>query len=180
VPPPEEETAPVAAAGEAAPELVAVRLLSFPMDIWLEAREHSEGLLREFKLITLSDPHTIDVPHRLLELADDLSNRFGAFGAGAETQLADAETAHLASVDVTYHLPAAAADAATELGALLDEADRYCAAGRHLLTLVTPPRSLAFRRWFLEEFTRQIGGEAPRSWPDWEAASGEEQRTATD
>ncbi len=55
----------------------------------------------------------------------------------------------------------------------MDEADDYCRAGQHLLTLVTPPEALAFRRWYLGEFVRQIAGEQPRPWTDWRAENAE-------
>ena len=50
------------------------------------------------------------------------------------------------------------------LGAIFDEADDYCRAGEHLLSLATPPEALAFRKWFINEFVAQIGGSAPVPW----------------
>jgi hypothetical protein len=147
-----------------------VRLIEFPMPLFLRSREHSDGLLREFRLISLSDPHNIDVPHRLIELADQLGQIYGSFGAPAERTLAEAEASEAASVDLVYRIPAHVGTAAARLGELMDEADRFCAAGRHLLTLVAPPELRAFRRWFLEEFTRQVAGEPPVPWPAWRAA----------
>lgn len=156
---------------ETADDLVEVRLIGLPMGPFLAAREHGDGLMREFRLISLSDPEVMDVPQRLIQLADDLQRRFGAFGAGAETVIAEAEVTGAATVDLSLRVPQAVAEATAEYGALLDEADRYCAAGEHLLTLVTPPDALALRRWFLEEFTRQIGGQPPRPWAEYRASS---------
>ena len=51
------------------------------------------------------------------------------------------------------------------LGDLLDEADAYCAGGQHLLMLATPDDLLAYRRWYLGEFTRQAEGASPVPWP---------------
>jgi hypothetical protein len=62
-------------------------------------------------------------------------------------------------------VPEAAASAITHLGDIFDEADDYCRAGEHLLSLATPPESLEFRRWFLGEFVNQIAGAAPTPWP---------------
>lgn len=148
-------------------ELVEVRLLAFPMPVYLEAREHSDGLMREFQLIAMSNPEASDVPQRLVQLAERLSANYSGFAAAAEEMLAEAEGAGALEIDLTYHLPAGAAAAAGELSTMLEEADRFCASGEYLLTLVTPPPALAFRRWFIDEIVRQIEGAAPVSWPDW-------------
>jgi hypothetical protein len=67
-------------------------------------------------------------------------------------------------VDLHYRVPEDAALACIHLGYIFDEADKYCRAGRHLLSLATPPESLAFRQWFLGEFVNQIAGAAPTPW----------------
>ena len=66
-------------------------------------------------------------------------------------------------IDVRYDVPPEAADGALRLLVLLDEADDFCRAG-DLLTLATLPETLDFRRWYLEEFIRQVAGEPPCSW----------------
>ena len=72
-------------------------------------------------------------------------------------------------MDLIYHVPVEVRQAAIDLGVLLDEADDFCRQGDELLTLATPPRAVAFRRWFLEEFVRQIDGQPPVSWEDYQA-----------
>ena len=152
------------------PELVEVRILSLPIPVYLAAREHSDGLMREFQLLALGNPQGGDVPHRLVQLAERLSASYAGFAVPAAETLAEAEAAGRVQVDLTYHLPPEAAAGIAELGALLDEADRFCAGGEYLLTLVTPPEAVAFRRWFIDEVIRQIAGDAPRPWPEWRAA----------
>jgi hypothetical protein len=66
-----------------------------------------------------------------------------------------------------YQVPAAASEASLRLQEILDEADAYCLAGTHLLTLATPPDLTRFRRWFLEEFINQLAGAAPVPYPDY-------------
>ena len=57
-----------------------------------------------------------------------------------------------------------------QLGALLEEVDDFCRSGQHLITLATPPESLAFRRWYLNEFIAQMERhEPPVPWPDYVA-----------
>lgn len=151
-------------------DVVEVRILSLPIPVLQVAREHGDGLLREFTLIELGEGDATGVPERLVALGEELRERFSGFTAATDAQLAEAEAAGAGQVDLVYRLPPDAAEASERLGTLLDEADEYCRSGE-LLTLVTPPEALAFRRWFLGEFVRQIGGEAPRSWPEWRAST---------
>ena len=151
-------------------DLVEVRILSLPIPVLQVAREHFDGLLREFTLIEVGEGDAPGVPARLVALGEELRGRFSGFTASTDEELAEAEAGGAERVDLVYQLPPDAAEASERLGTLLDEADDHCRSGE-LLTLVTPPEALAFRRWFLGEFARQIGGQAPRSWPEWRAST---------
>ena len=150
--------------------LTEIRILSLPVPLWERAREHGDGMMREFALIRLSESDHHGVPRRLLELADELKGRFSEFTAGTDAEMAAAAASGATEIDLLYKVPADISDACVRLGSLLDEADGYCRAGEHLLTLVTPPESRAFRVWFLEEFVRQVAGEDPLPWPAWRSA----------
>jgi hypothetical protein len=152
------------------PPLIEVRILSLPVPVLQVAREHGDGMMREFALIKLSESDHHGVPRRLLDLADELKERFSGFTAGTDAELAAAEGSAATELDLVYKVPAEVSDACRRLGTLLDEADAFCRAGEHLLTLVTPPEARAFRIWFLEEFVRQVAGEDPLPWPAWRAA----------
>lgn len=157
--------------------LVDIRILELPMDIFKEASEHNDELMREFALIEERDPsETRQVPRRLLALMAELRDRFSAFTGEQERELEDALDRGEKSVDVVYRVPAAVKTGVIELGALLDEADDFCRQGEQLLTLATPPRALAFRRWLFEEFVRQADGEPPRPWPEYERLVGKVER----
>lgn len=119
--------------------------------------------MREFALIWQDGSD--HVPARLLALTEELRARFGAFTAGPSSALQDAADRGVATIDLTHDVPAQVADAAIQLERLLDEADAFCRAG-DLLTLATEPEGLAFRRWFLEEFARQIDGLPARPWSE--------------
>jgi hypothetical protein len=151
-------------AGE--PELVEVRIVGLPLDVYRRAGEETDELLREFALITARQPGTAhEVPARLLALAGELNTRFSGFAAEPESELAAALERGDASVDVVYRLPREAADASDALGRLLDEADEYCRQGQELLTLASSDDVRTFRTWFLAEFIGQIAGHPPRPWP---------------
>ena len=144
-----------------------VWIVGFPLDVYLRAQEHADGIIREFSLIAQDRAagNGVDVPARLLSIVNELSTQYAGIGTEAEAKRDDAIERGEHSVDLHYRVPAAAAPAISHLGAIFDEADSYCRAGRHLLSLATPPESLEFRRWFLGEFVNQIGGAAPTPWP---------------
>jgi hypothetical protein len=150
-------------------ELVAVRLLDFPLDVYERAQEHGDGLVRELTLIAQSSPEH-DVPVRLTAIVGELSTRFAGFGDDTDAVRDAAIDRGDRSIDLEYRLPRAAGPACMHLADILDQADEYCRQGEHLLSLTTPPESLDFRRWFLGEIVRQVDGLAPTSWPDHLAA----------
>ena len=156
-------------------DLVTVRVFGLPLPIHARAQEHADALRREFQLIAEqmhgehaqeggTDPST-SVPPRLLKLIETLGQQYSGFTLEQEDRIDAGIAAGEPSVDLEFQVPASAAQAALALGEMLDEADAYCREGRHLLTLATPPDLVAYRRWYLDEFIRQIAGEAPRPWP---------------
>lgn len=156
--------------------LVEVHLLDFPLDVYQRAREHNEELRREFALLALpsnggppggSGRHAL--PRRLTTLIEHLSAEYTGITSAVDTVRDAAIERGETRIDLVYTVPVTVAHAARTLGALLDEADEYCAAGEHLLTLATPPDAVRFRRWYLAEFIGQIEtGRAPVSWSAYE------------
>jgi hypothetical protein len=149
--------------------LVTVRLLDYPLDIYLRAQEHADDLIRELTLIANSravETGHSDLPARLLVLVEQLTHQYAGISDAAELRRDAAIDRGEKRVDLEYRVPAEIAGAVRHLGDVFDEADVYCRAGEHLLTLATPPEALAYRRWVLEEFIRQIeDGARPRPWP---------------
>lgn len=157
--------------GAGGTELVTVRMLGIPLDLYRESAEHGDELMREFALIRERDPDDgRAVPRRLLALVDALTEQFGAFTAGQEAELRQAHERGERTIDLVYRVPPEAKQAALELGAMLEEADAFCREGHDLLTLATPQRAVAFRDWFLDEFVRQIDGAEPTPWHGYRVA----------
>jgi hypothetical protein len=153
--------------------LVEVHLLGLPVPVWARAQERTDELIREFTLIAADlrqqGGHT-DVPVRLIELVDALTAQYGGLSTTQEAQLSAAADAGEERIeDLVFHVPPEAAAAAIALGGLLDEADEYCRAGEHLLTLASPPDVVRFRNWYLEEFTRQLVGDPATPWADYQS-----------
>ena len=151
-------------------ELHSVRLLALPVPLWQQSQEHSDELIREFMLIASDEgAKAHDVPARLLALVEQLTANYGAISEENEQRLAGAAAAGEDSIDLVYEVPRELEGAVAHLGQMLDEADVFCRHGKHLLTLATPEPQVEFRRWFLDEFTRQLSGESPTPWPVWSA-----------
>ena len=142
--------------------LCPVVLRDVPLDLYARSVEHHEALKREFALLVATGDGG-GVPEELLALVAELQDAFSAFTAAPEASLQAAAARGDARVDVRFEVPCAAGDAATRFGELLEAADAYCHDGA-LLTVPPDPALLRFRRWFLEEFPRQIAGAPPLPW----------------
>lgn len=148
--------------------LVSVRLLELPLDLQSRSQEHSDELTREMTLVAEQMRQQGDsggLPLRLVELIATLTEQYSMFTLEQEQQIAAALRAGQETIDLDYRVPASAAEAATAVGAIFDEADDYCQAGQHLLTLATPPELVAYRKWYLQQFVDQIAGAEPVPWP---------------
>ena len=158
--------------GAAGEDVAEVRILGFPVALQERAQEHMDDLLREFMLIAAANQQgpNAHVPRQLLDLIQEVQRDYAGATTEQDAQVLEARQRGASSVDLVFRIPPSVAKAAIRLGEALDEADRYCLAGEHLLTLATPPESLELRRWYLGEFVAQIGGAGPTPWPDWLAA----------
>ena len=144
-----------------------VHLLALPVPLAAAAREHFEGLMREFALIAAGGEGDDHVPARLMELVTTLTRQFAGANAAADQRLEDAIDSRAEVIDDhVLELPAAAGPASQALADIIDEADEYCRQGEHLLTLAFPPVLDAYRRWYLGQVIGQIEGAAPVPWPD--------------
>ena len=155
-------------AGEPAPALVEIRIVDMPVDAYREASEHGDELMREFALMRERDLDEggREVPERLLALAEELRNQFSGFTTAQDAQLQEALERGDGSITLHYLVPAGVKEACISLRDMLDEADEFCRRGEELLTLSTPPRALAFRNWFLDQFVRQVDGQEPTRWEE--------------
>ena len=160
-------------------ELIRVVLLGLPVPLHRLSTEHIDDLRREFELIRRTEgEHARSVPQRLEALIETLEPAFAGVTDAPNGQLQEAIARSREAINLVYLVPASAAEAARLLGEMLDEADAYCNAGNHLLTLAAPADALRYRRWFLSEFIAQIAGAAPTSWAEYTAGRSPEPRTA--
>jgi hypothetical protein len=151
-------------------DVIEVRIVGMPLDVYRAAAEHFDELKREFALLRMEDDVAESIPNRLLEVSDQLSTRYARFTSSPNEARDRALHRGDKTVDLDYQVPVSVRDACIELERLLDEADEFCRAGEHLLTLAATPEVVSFRRWFLTEFVRQIDGEDPTSWAEYKDA----------
>ena len=159
-----------AALGRYAPpddgEHVEVRLLNFPLQVFVKAREHHEELLREFALLALSPPKERPgrhVPHQFLDLINTLGVKYAGLGASTDA-IRDAAIARgEMTVDLTYELPRSVGPAMSEFRELLEQADQFCQDGQ-MLTMALATQEREFLWWFIDEISNQADGAAPSPW----------------
>ena len=146
-------------------DLVEVRLLGLALTDFAHSAAHHDELFREFALVLSCEPAPDqELPGELLSLIQELNERFGGFTAAPQGELQAALERGDESIDLTFHVPVQARDAALRLEELLAAADEYCRDG-DLLTVAPPPQAVRFRDWYLHEFVAQIDGEPPTPWP---------------
>lgn len=140
-------------------------LLQVPVRLWARTQEQTDALVRELALVAAGG-NDHETPRRLTNLIAALEAGFGEATTNQEEQLfAAVEDGVEVIEELHYQLPIAAGPASRELGAMLDEADDFCAQGKHLLTLAADPEVVALRRWWLEQLASQLEGAPPVPWP---------------
>jgi anti-sigma regulatory factor (Ser/Thr protein kinase) len=144
---------------------VTVCLNDLPIDIYLEAEEHHDGLMREFALMRrAAGDERISRSPRLVEIAAALTGEFGAANLARRRQVEAARRAGATAVDLAVPFDANAQTVVRATADLLDELDELCAQD-HMLTRPSSARLRRFRRWYADEVLRQLDGQAPSPWP---------------
>lgn len=144
--------------------LVEVQLRNLPVAVLVASREHHDELMREFRLMALSDAvPASSAPRRLVDLIEILGVRYAASAARPDAEVDAALARGQASIDLTYHVPAAVGHAAQVLDELMREADELCRA-EQLLTLSRSQLMIEFAQWYLRCFVDQIAGQPPEPW----------------
>jgi hypothetical protein len=157
---------PHAADGSGPEQLYEVRLLRVPVRLYAEGRRHHDDLLQELSVLAVSTEESEgQLPPHLAELVDVLGRRYGTPTDRPDAPIDEAVARGESSVDLTYRVPAHMLEAADRLENLLAQADELCRSGE-LLAMPRSETMLAFSGWYLDEFRRQIAGEAPRPWPE--------------
>ncbi len=148
-------------------ELVHVSLLAVPLPLLKRVSEQYDTLFRELRLILEhADAEEHPIPRRLINLGDELTSQYSSFTMSSDAELRAAMDRGDETIDLEFDLPPDIGPATRHYDDLLDEADRWCRAGRELLTLAPKPEAVALRKWLLLEFVRQVDGHPAVPWPE--------------
>ncbi|MDQ1429690.1 MAG: hypothetical protein QOF40_292 [Actinomycetota bacterium] len=147
---------------------ITIHFLGAPVPLMQSVRLHLEAVTREFQLIEFAADDASSPPARLLELTSRMRKQYDRFGfATSRLELTAALDRGTDTIDLELVVPRAAGGAAQLFLAAMDETDEWCERGE-LLTLASPPEQRALRRWFFAEIERQVAGQPPRPWSEFE------------
>lgn len=137
-----------------------VRLLGVPVREWMRLQEHTDALMREYRLILQQPEGT--VPAELLKLFAEVAAEFPESAVpelrmGVKTAFEQG----MSVADVDAVVTPRQAELIGSLHRLLLEIDRYCREGV-LLTLPLEPEISGLRAWVVEEVRRQLDGAEAR------------------
>lgn len=142
-------------------ELASITLLNMPVELFSHLRRHFNELGRELRLLSLTDPEQYPLAVEFAEVFLQVEHE-RRHVTGLET-LDEAISSGAESVDLTYLAPPSAPESMGRLSVLLDEI--YATfADESLLAIRPTPVLHNLQQWYLGEFTRQAGGQAPTPW----------------
>jgi anti-sigma regulatory factor (Ser/Thr protein kinase) len=146
-------------------DTVDVKVLGLPVEVYLEAEQHNDAVVRELTLIVQSAGTAggVDVPRRLLDLAAEVRATFSPASDGLRAQVEEAIRRGDQTVDIHVSVPRHGWEALLRLADWLDEVDRYSVGG-DLLTLESTPRLRRFRSWFAQQVSDQMRGLPATPW----------------
>ncbi len=141
-------------------DAIEVQLLGVDLKLFMGTQNQYSDLRRELRLLALA--HESDYP-----LARDLSTMFVTyerqFPPGSDLEIAQQVRRGATRTDLSMESSPESATIFATMLEMFDLADAFCRAQRLLSTARTPAQR-EFQTWFLGEFIRQIGGEAPTPW----------------
>lgn len=147
-------------------DLREVHLRRFPLRVYRRVREQHDALMRELAILALdTSPDDGRIPRRLTDLVQHLGSTYRATSEPVEEIRDAALERGEQEIDLTYRVPPQVLGAVDALDAMLAEADQFCRADGYLLTVASSQEGVAFKRWYFEQFRRQLAGEPPTPWP---------------
>lgn len=140
-----------------------VVLLNVPVRLWLTLSEHTDALMREYRLIMQQrGPSAGPYMSILREVAELFPTTAVPFLRG---HVQSAYESGLDVLDIGFEATESEVAGMVRLHEILSEVDQYCREGV-LLSLPLSDEGIALRGWVVEEANRQMRGEGqPRAWP---------------
>lgn len=142
-------------------------LRDYPLRLWVQQQEYTDGLLREFNLLLIGERSgelRTAAPGQLIELADMFTSRFGPLLDMIAEQRQQAVDRGLDRVDSPVPLVDGTPHLLEKVRVVLDGVDAFCRDGE-LLLLPRPPELIALADWTRGELNAQYAGAEPTPWP---------------
>ena len=152
---------------EERPERVVAVLRDYPLRLWAEQSEYTDGLLREFNLLLIGEQSGElhgEAPGRLVELADMVTSRYGALLQQVTAERQEALDRGLDRMDSTIVLPEETPQLLAAIREVQLASDEFCRSAS-LLMLPRPPHLVALAEWSNAELLAQFHGAEPTPWP---------------
>ena len=142
-------------------EMLEIRLLGMPVELFSHLRRHFNEIGRELRLLALSEPDRFPLAVEFSELFLQVEyERRQVAGVDVLDRAIDEGGG---SVDLTYLTPPTAPATMGRLREVIDLVHAQLS-GHVLLSVPPPPDLLALGDWYLGEFARQGAGEEPIRW----------------
>ena len=140
-------------------------LCNFPIRLWLQQQEHTEGIVREFQLLRggHEDGLTSSPPQVLMDVLGLFDTHFGPLLDEVRAARRRAVEAGLDRIDSRVPLLHRTPDLLDEVRQVMDAVDEHCARGE-LLSMPRRRELVAFSDWTLSELSAQYYGAAPTPW----------------
>ena len=142
-------------------------LKDFPLRLWAESEEHSDGVLREFALLLLGQEQgdgVTSAPAQLVALAEMFTTNFGQLLDAIRQERMDALGRGDDRMDSQVPMVDGTPELLGQVEQVLTAVDEYCQQGA-LLALARPAQVKALTDWTLAEVVAQYGGAEPTPWP---------------
>jgi hypothetical protein len=144
-----------------AEDMLEVRLLGMPVELFSHLRRHFNELGRELRLLALSEPDRYPLAVEFSDLF--LQVEYERRQVAGLDVLDRAMDEGGGTVDLTYLTPPTAPATMARLRQVLDQVHTQLS-GRVLLSVPPPRELIALQDWYLGEFARQGAGEQPVRW----------------
>ncbi len=142
-------------------------LRDYPLRLWVQQQEYTDGLLREFNLLLIGERsgelHSA-APGRLVALADMFTTRFGPLLDAIYQERQQAVDRGLDRMDSRIPLIEGAPELMEQVRDVLESVDEFCRHGDMLL-LPRPAELVRLADWSRAQVVAQYHGAEPTPWP---------------
>ena len=142
-------------------------LRDYPLRLWVQQQEYTDGLLREFNLLLIGEQSgelRSAAPGQLVDLADMFTRRFGPLLDAITQERQQAVDRGLDRMDSRIPLVEGAPELMEQVRVVLDSVDEFCRRGDMLL-LPRPDELVRLADWSRSEVVAQFSGAEPTPWP---------------